>query len=321
MDKEGYEANLTGDIIKAILSLNGEKYLSSVVLTGSFGRGEPTYQAADGALALKSDVEIALVYKGGKTRRETEKIIESVGKQFKEDLNLMALSKRRMCKAQNFNFSFRSPRYKTLFTFDLFNGSRTMWGEKLIEQRTVGLKSVDLYEARRIVANRIGELNCLSHSAESDYVRKQWKGKLTLAIVSAWLLCEGIYVSSYHEQKRIFEKNAEAAAVVLGDSFARNYYNVFAFLREAGAPYEIPEHELRDYVRRISGYLDNRKIFYPKVNSISRKLKYFFKYFKTSGKLGWFNFEDKILQKLIDEYADNGDELADIAQLWHKVLY
>lgn len=36
----------------------------------------------------------------------------------------------------------------------------------------------------------------LSEAEKSSYLRMQWKGKLMLAIVSAWLICEGEYVCS-----------------------------------------------------------------------------------------------------------------------------
>ena len=58
-----------------------------------------------------------------------------------------------------------------------------------------------------------------------------------------------------------------------------------------------------------------------KVNSLSRKVKYFFKYLKTERKFGLINFENNIIQSLIDEYASNNKKIEVTSSVWHGVLY
>lgn len=136
MDKSVYEKNLIDNIITSIERHGGRDYFSSIILTGSFGRGEPTYSfSSKGTLQLKSDVEIALVFSKPSQKKAVEKLIRRVSSEFIEELNLMAINERRVRKAYNFNFSLIIPKYKTIFTYDLFNGSRTIWGRDFIEEK------------------------------------------------------------------------------------------------------------------------------------------------------------------------------------------
>lgn len=325
MERAEYERNLIHSIITSVEEHGGKRSLSSIILTGSFGRGEPTYAArSDGQLQLKSDVEIALVFPESSKKQIVNKLLADVTAEFQEDLNLMAINEKRVRKSYNFNTSLVVPKYKTIFTFDLFNGSKTIWGQDFIGALHITLDEIDVYEAKRLVANRIGELVYLQETApdnQREYLRKQWKGKLILAIVSAWLICEKKYTSSYHKQYKSIEQNQKSIERILGHSFVQEYQRVFAFLRESGEEYEVNDLELRNYVQRINRYFKNQRVGQPKVNSISRVIKYFLKYLKTNMEYGIVNFEDGILQTLINEYAENQSSVKLTADVWHRVLY
>lgn len=322
MDYKEYKKNLITSVINSIEKY-GTNNLSSIILTGSFGRDEPTFIIdANGCLKLISDVEIALIYTS--RRKLTEQLIKVVAAEFEEEINFMAISERRIRKVYNFNYSLIAPKYKTIFTYDLFSGSRTIWGRDFIGESHIDLDSCDLYEAKRLVANRIGELlylQTISDSGNQDCLRKQWKGKLMLAIVSSFLICEGEYVSSYHGQYDAIKKDQKRADNVIGNGFFYEYNNVFKFLRECGTEYEIPDSLLCIYVKNINKMFQDRRINKPKVNSVSRSAKYFVKYVMTGMKYGLRNFEDHILQALIDGYCENKPELNVTAEIWHKVLY
>lgn len=325
MDRKTYEMDLIENVIASIEKHGGKDCLSSIILTGSFGRGEPTYTVGDdGEPQLKSDVEIALVFPDSSKKQAVEQLIGTVSSEFTEELNLMAINEKRVRKAYNFNFSMRVPKYKTIFTYDLFNGSRTIWGRDFIEENTITVAEIDPYEAKRLVANRIGELVYLQNSADDsskDYLRKQWKGKLVLAIVSAWLICEGEYVSSYHGQyQKLYSKEKEAEKTI-GKGFLGEYEKVFCFLRENGCEYETPDELLVDYVKKMDRYFKQKSIRKPKVNSVSRLMKYTIKYIKIGMKYGLIGFEDNILQALISDYWNRTDKVTADAEVWHRVLY
>ena len=261
--KEQYEKELLGKVIASIEKHGGRDCLSSIILTGSFGRGEPTYTTDnEDRLVLKSDVEIGLVFPKSASKSAVEQLMQKVTAEFKEELNFMPIDEERVCKVYNFNFSLRTPKYKTIFTYDLFNGSRTIWGRDFIGEKSVSLADVDLYEAKRLVANRIGELIYLQNGADGsnrEYLRRQWKGKLMLAIVSAWLICEGEYVSSYHGQyQKIRDKSVDVECAI-GTGFVGEYEKVFCFLREAGGPYEVADDVLRGYIKAADQYFTHQK--------------------------------------------------------------
>ena len=325
MDKAVYEEKLISNVVASIISHGGKDCLSSIILTGSFGRGEPTYSLySNGELQLKSDVEIALVFSKSSQKKLVEELIQKVSSEFTEELNLMAINEKRVRKAYNFNFSLCVPKYKTIFTYDLFNGSKTIWGRDFIKEKTIELTDVDPYEAKRLVANRIGELTYLqntSKSKQNTYLRIQWKGKLMLAIVSAWLICEGEYVSSYHGQYDKIKAHAQEVEVLMGERFLEDYAKVFAFLREDGESYEVSDQCLEKYVRCMSTYFDKKHLSSPKVNSISILLKYTLKYMRTGMRYGIRQFEDHILQTLITDFCCKSMKLNEDADVWHRVLY
>ncbi|MCD7847491.1 MAG: hypothetical protein LUG49_05635 [Oscillospiraceae bacterium] len=325
MDKKQYEEQLIANIITSLEKHGAKGLLSSVIMTGSFGRKEPTYEHRDdGKLVLKSDVEIALVYPSFTKKADVDSLIESVSSEFKEELNLMGITEKRVRNAYNFNFSLKVPEYKTIFTYDLFNGSYTVWGTDFIGSISVPLESCDIYEAKRLVANRIGELVYNEKNAEKDqkeYLRKQWKGKLVLAMVSGWLICEKQYVSSYHGQYDAIHKKEKAVKEIFGKEFINEYEKVFMFLREDGQTYEVADNKLRGYVKAINTYFRDFGIGMPRVNSLSRNLKYFMKYVKNGMGYGLVGFENNILQGLIDEYCESSDGLEKTADTWHKVIY
>ena len=325
MDKAVYEKNLIDNVITCIEQNGGKDYLSSIILTGSLGRSEPTYvMGTNGDIRLTSDVEIVLVFSKPSQKKAVETLIQTVSSGFKEDLNLMAVSEKRVRKVYNFNFSLRIPKYKTIFTYDLFNGSRTIWGRDFIGEKGLTLSDVDPYEAKRLLANRIGEFIYLQDTVDADkkdYLRMQRKSKLILAIVSAWLICEGEYVSSYHGQYEKLKKDKENVEKLIGKGFFSEYDRSFAFLRENGASYEIPDKLLIGYVKNMDQYFRKKKIKEPKVNSASRLLKYILKYMKSGIGYGTIGFENNILQSLISDFWMKEERLSRDAAIWHKVLY
>lgn len=325
MDIERYEKELIDNLVTSIEKHGGKNFLSSIILTGSFGRGESTYTIdANGDVFLKSDVEIALVFRRKSQKNVVDNIIELVSSEFNEDINLMAINEVRVRRGDNFNFTFKKPKYKSIFTYDLFNGSKTIWGRDFIGEYNISLSEVDIYEAKRLVANRIGELVYLQNNAnvvDKTYIRKQWKGKLILAIVSAWLICENRYSSSYHGQFQNLKEKSIEAEYIIGQGFVENYEKVFHFLRENDAPYEVSNEKLAGYVRNINEYFKNKTIMNPKINSLGRILKYSIKYTQTGMKFGIRGFENNILQALIDDFGSNSEKIILDAITWHRVLY
>lgn len=325
MDRVEYEKSLIQKIISSIKCNGGDRYLSSIILTGSFGRGEPTYSIDTyGNFQLKSDIEIALIYPKSVRKRDVLNLIKCVSEEFNEDLNLMPLTEKRVRKGHNFNFSLKEPRYKTIFTYDLYNGSYTIWGKDFISQKQILLDSIDIYEAKRIVANRIAELCYLCNNSKTkdiEYITMQWKGKVLLAIASAFLICQGMYKSSYRKQFDCIINNKDSVEKVLGDGFVEEYKKVFEALRENGSSYEVQECDLMKYVERIDNIFQNNLLKKSRVNNISRYIKYIIKYIVQGQWYGLFNYENEILSSVIKEYYNGDNKLLKTSRVWYQVLH
>lgn len=322
MDKAAYEKALLERIIASIEAHGGSRWVRAVILTGSFGRDEQTYvETEDGSFHLKSDVELGVVFPDHVSKQTMNTLIEAVSGEFTEELNMMPISCRRMQHGHNFNFTFLPPRYKTLFTYDLYHGSKTIWGQEYLNKKAVTLADVDPYEGKRLVANRIGELLYLqSHCSDQPQLQAQWKGKLLLAIGSAWLLSRGKYVTSFHGQWENLKALPEAEQV-LGTGFLQEYEKVFRYLRQNGGVYDIPDALLRDYTANINRFFRAHVPGKSRVNSASRMAKYLIKYAKAGAPYGAAGFEDRILQALLDGYCGQEPQQYQAAELWRKVLY
>lgn len=320
---EAYELKLFNDIVDVVINHANARSIKSIVITGSLGRGEGIYTTLlDGSVKLRSDVEVALVYTG--SRASMGKTIKYVAGCFAEELNLMPITLRRIKYAHNYSYSIICPKKKTLFTIDLYNGSKTVWGEDYLKRQILSIEDCDIYEAKRLVANRIGELvwnqkraDCLQ---ETQIVR-QWKGKLILAIGSAWLIVRGKYKTSGAEQCALLMRYRRDVEKELGSHFVDDFERVYVFLRAGGAEYEVLNEKLIDYLKAIDELFKKGNLNKSRSNNYAKKLKMCWKFIKYTRKFPNVAYEDCILQRLIDEYIKQDDYLYDTSELWYNVLY
>ena len=315
-----YEKNLIASIVENIKKIDSKNRIISIIITGSFGRNEPTYVIIDdNNYKLKSDIEIALVYKKHSRKKYLNSLIKCVSEKYEEDLNLMSISEIRVRKMQNFNNSLLTSKKKTLFTYDLYNGSYTAYGEKIIENKTVTIDEIDCFEAKRIVANRIAEYCYNLNNLNDEYLKSQWKSKIFLALGTAILLEKKLYKSSYKKQKEII--NSIDIELKNSSAFLENYNKSFNFLRENGNLFNANEKKLMNCVKEVyyKFLADKTKV---SVNSCSRKIKYIFKYIVNEKKIPNLHFEEDIVDKLILNYINNNtEELKSLSTLWHNTIY
>jgi len=319
MDKNLFEKELFDKIIISLREHEALPEIVSIIVTGSFGRHEETFSIVDNNEILISDVEIAIVYKKIEAKKILLKLLSSIEKEFVEELNFMLISERRIVKKMNFNYSLISNKKKTIFMYDLYNGSYTIFGKELIKDRFITISELDKYEAKRLVANRIGELIYLS---DNNKLSKQWKAKLILSIGSAWLILNNKYYSSYSIQYENVLYNKSIICGIFGNLFLNDYIKSFNYLRENGEEYDVNIVELKKYVACIIECLKNDHIYSSKVNSLSRYTKYCYKLLKTLNfKYNVFKFEEEILDNLLNEFVSNNKKLDETAKDWYNILY
>lgn len=322
INRKKYQNNLYDRLLKSFEYHGVLNVITSVIITGSFGRDEETYEVTEDSIKLKSDVEIGVVYKTIKAGKFIWSKLDNIYNEFEEELNIMPLMERRMIKALNSNQSIISPKYKTMLTFDIFNGSKTIWGYDYINKKNVTINELDKYEAKRIVANRIGELTyLLKKEPENVYLKYQWYGKLMLAIGSAWLICNSKYASSATVQMQEILNNKEKINNLLGKSFVDEYYKCFMFLRQNGSVYKVKDQGLRMYIKNINQFLKKQELNKSLTTSTTRHIKYLRNYIKSREKCEFWNMENYILQGLIESYQNNSNDLYKFSNIWHNIIY
>lgn len=329
--KELYMADLIQRITGVIDNFPNKSSISSVILTGSLGRNEATfyYDEKTNKARLISDVELALVYRGG-YKKDAKVLKEILIRAFDEEINPMTISLSRVKNMYNFNYTIVKPKYNSIFMYDLYNGSRTIWGKDLIqEKQEKKLAKYDKYEAKRIVANRIGELAYIKYvdKAEERQI-KQWEGKLMLALGTAYCIVKGSYHSHYKKQMEFISSNQEKDNIctLLGENFVNDYVEAYNHLRLGYSTYEVPLERIKYYVERMNTQVFNTNNAYKKskINSMSRKLKYLVSFIKTKpADISITNIERNIIDKLIAQFIhyENCDDMKKLSIAWKRIIY
>lgn len=317
-----YVGNLIEKIVIKINQYPESKGLASVVLTGSLGRDEGTFHLSDDGskLVLDSDVELALVYKIGR-KKSAEKIKRRLIADFDEEMNPMTISESRVKNGYNFNYSLVKPQYSSIFMYDFYNGSKTIWGKDFLAQESA---TYDKYEAKRIIANRIGELAYLEINTNGDNnskILKQWEGKLLLAMGSAFCILENMYMPKYKSQRDYVVSQKSRVESIFGENFVADYDMAYLFLRKGEPNFGIQREKLREYVNNSKKLFREYEVYLPKINSFSRKLKYAVACVKTRANLNPFTCEEDIIDFLIYAFSSNNDSMPEIAQNWRNILY
>ena len=84
---------------------------------------------------------------------------------------------------------------------------------------------------------------------------------------------------------------------------------------------EINDRYLREYVKKINSLFAKYHINKPRINSMSRKLKYAIASFKYDKTISVFKCETIILDELIRGYISNNKNISNVADAWHNILY
>jgi hypothetical protein len=178
----------------------------SIIITGSFGRGEAKVVEEDGKLRFLSDCEVILIpYKWIFSRRK----LDEFERGFYERTGL---------KVEIWGFAptiylcipLLSKKMKPLIAnYDLKYGSKVVYGKNYLE-KIPGFTSEDMpvWEGIRLLLNRMAE--ALEHfSMNGSYEMVFWCDKIVLACQDALLLTIGRYTPSYRERNRIFIESIE----------------------------------------------------------------------------------------------------------------
>jgi hypothetical protein len=196
-------AEIIGELKEEIISRLHPK---TIIITGSFGRGEAAVVERNGNLKFLSDCEVIVIpYKwifGRKKLNECER-------EFYERTGL---------KVEIWGFiptiylciPFLNKRMKPLIVnYDLKYGSKVIYGKNYLEKiPEFKPEDIPVWEGIRLLLNRMAEaLEYFSMDGSDEMAF--WCDKIILACQDALLLTIGRYTSSYRERNRIFIESIE----------------------------------------------------------------------------------------------------------------
>jgi len=179
----------------------------SIIISGSFGRGEATVIEENGRLKFLSDCEVILIpYKWVFNRRRLD--------EFEEEFY-----RRTGLKIEIWGFTptiyllvpFMRKRIKpSIANYDLKYGSKVIYGKNYLEKiPSFKPEDIPLWEGIKLILNRMVE--ALEHFSPHNPTDKMvfWTDKIVLACRDALLLTIGRYTPSCEERNRVFKESID----------------------------------------------------------------------------------------------------------------
>lgn len=314
---------LLDTIVKNISENELGKFVSSIIISGSFGRGEPTCHIENENIVYESDMEMVLVYTNWVNLFRIRKFSKEITDRFPQfELELIPISASRLTHVRNHNYSLLRPKKKTLFTYDFYNGSRTIWGREYLNH-VVTVEEIDPFEGKRIIANRVAELVYVRSRQGTIREQNRWLAKIILALGTAYLIEKKSYKSSYQDQKKTLN-TCELSLSAQGRDFLILYKKAFQYLREGivGNSFLPDENHIRGYIKRAHDYYSAKGVHASHTNCAYITIREAMLLLKYDSK-NWkhiFNPKELILDNMLTSYASNSGESERWAQLWKNVL-
>lgn len=187
----------------------------SVILSGSFGRGEGSVLVKGSTITFLSDYEVGVVTEKFWKRLLLDKVATELTSeiQVKTSLYWLTPSRVRSNRPKNLSFGHKTP---TIYMYELKDGSVVLYGKNCLEENRIDPATIPLSEGIRLLLNRMADvLSCLPVSirqtAEAQDAQKKLQlitslNKMVLACADALLLSIGQYHYSYVVRMKRFLK-------------------------------------------------------------------------------------------------------------------
>ena len=197
---DSYVASIIQVITNRIVS---ELHPTSVVLSGSFGRGEGTVLVKDGKIHVISDFEVGCVDRNWFKRWKLRKLELILSEQLEVDLTLNFYMPRRFTKGLTTNLGRQSATL-TIDQYELMAASRFIYGPDLrAKSLFISPEQIPLWEGIRLMLNRMVEtIAALLRWDDDEYEVGIQKAlyKLLIACGDSLLLLHKRYNYSYKER-------------------------------------------------------------------------------------------------------------------------
>lgn len=180
----------------------------SVILRGSFGRGEGSVLAEDSGLTFLSDYEISVVSGSALHRRILRELSEEATLCLGVKTEITWMRRGRILNNRSNNLAYTSD-LPNIATYELRHGSQTLYGRDLLAQApTIEPKNIPLESGIRLLVNRMAEALDDAPGASVDILDRleavRRLSKVILACGESILLAWEAYHYSYAERNRRF---------------------------------------------------------------------------------------------------------------------
>ncbi|MBZ0183568.1 MAG: hypothetical protein K8F60_14010 [Melioribacteraceae bacterium] len=201
MEKISYPAEIQkffNEVIPKIKAVLNPEY---ILIAGSFGKGSWIY--ADGELL--SDFEFVFICKSRWSVKKKKLLLKQLNSAYPYEISLKGYLEKNIKKKILSNYSFRNPGYIDLPFFDTFSEPRVLYSKNDNEfiPPKIGVNEIPIWEAWRLMVNRIGELLKLFANYEkfhnTDYENYFWL-KTFESCADAFLLINKKYKTNIDER-------------------------------------------------------------------------------------------------------------------------
>lgn len=199
-DDEKIDAKIEHDLQCIATEIRKHLKPVSVILTGSFGRGEGTVIKSDGKLHFLSDYEICVVSSKVKTRKICALLSDSLSRRLGVETSVAWISTRRFKLNKNKNIS-KGRSYPSIFMYELKTGSKVLYGRETGSVNVIEPQDIYLWEGIKLILNRMVESFAPSPVKNTKYAREKQINKILLACGDSLLLHAKKYHYSYKERK------------------------------------------------------------------------------------------------------------------------
>jgi hypothetical protein len=302
--------NLYNNIVTQVKIDKIDNIITHIIVTGSFGKNEPSYFYKNDEIIYKSDIELVFVVKNYKYKKFLLQYKEKYTKLFNIDVSLMIFKDSRYINGYNSNELFPKNKFFSIFSYDFYQNNIVIYGEKLNLSFN---REIDKYEAIVIFTNRLAEYFSYYFKNVSDDVLLFWKSKVLISYMEAILIINNLYTSSYSSQLKSFSK------LFPENKYLDLFNKAYKYLRQNGAEYSIEDSVLIDLSKDMIEIKKNNNLNKSRINSwiyLIRNIIIIIKN-KLYSKITHFNRFNYIFDKLTDGLINNNTlKIKDACNFW-----
>ncbi len=183
----------------------------SIVLRGSFGRGEGSVVVEGSGLRFLSDYELAIVMPQRQyqtQRRWLHNAVRDISNQIRVETSISRYSPDSLS---------RGPiTHPTVGMYEIHNGGIVLYGEHFARpQSSIDPSQLDIWDGLRLMLNRMAESLPYVSQTHKDWQTLHWINKVVLSCAEALLIVHKQYHFSYAERGRRFAALAPELAPVI----------------------------------------------------------------------------------------------------------